>query len=142
MQTIKLYNAITAGNLPEVARLSQEGKMETMNLNKRFAELAGLCWHEEISRREQLSKCKCGYVYFTNDGFTKHCEDGNPDFIADPRLVLREMMKREDYKRFFIFVMPIMHVDGVIRWINSYILDTTGLLAKVAIKWLEKEGKG
>jgi len=67
-----------------------------------------------------------------------------PDYAADPRLVLREMMKRKDWPRF------LDSIDGMHNcydygqeivwrdWIEvKYLLDTTGKLRDKAIEWLK-----
>lgn len=109
------------------------------DINRRFVELLGppLCWHEEVESHDfgmdGYSVCSCG---------EEDCYKPNPDFIADPRLVLVEMMKREDWKEF-------VETAGV--WSNrttgmmsehiliDYILNTTGLLVTAAVEWLERE---
>ncbi len=105
-----------------------------MDKNRRFHELIGKCWHEanySIGTACICLKCKKEFKY-------------NPDYISDPRLVLREMMQRRDWTQF---------VDVIGMWLNrttgimsehillDCILDQTGLLLEKAIKWLEKDGK-
>jgi hypothetical protein len=108
-----------------------------MDANQRFAELAGICWHEPVATSDvEYSiihigwRCTCGGI---------SCIAENPDYCADPRLVLEVMMKREDWPKF---------APMVGRWDGStaeyfvrsdYLLDTTGLLAMKGIEWLERK---
>ena len=98
--------------------------------NKIFAELVGIkpirihglnMYSEEIDR----------YEY--------------PDYAADPRLVLREMMKRDDWNDFYKWASDHKQIldynsQGTVFIRLRYILDTTeGLLVKAGIEWMEKE---
>lgn len=78
--------------------------MTNDQINKRFAELVG------IPR---------GIAHYPYE---------YPDFISDPRLVLREMVKRSDWEDFQKQVIDPF----------AYILDTTGKLVTLAIKYLDK----
>ena len=111
---------------------------ERDQINRRFAELVGMCWHERIDEMT----CTCGLGFRTN-AIYMHIQDSNPDFIANPTLVLKEMLKRKDWHNFLdIIGLPywdehdIKHsaIDAM------FILDETeGLLVKAGIEWLEKE---
>ena len=117
-----------------------------MDPNREFAELVGLCWHEWEwdSNRRYFTCMKCPKL----GGRTRQV---NPDFAVDPRLVLREMAKREDFP---LFMARLMYVDDNVEGIDwdhnidiGYFIDsngeleTTGKLVKDAIKFLkEKEG--
>ena len=108
-----------------------------LDKNKRFAELVGICWCEPEYYNEDIDKChKCGAIYSTGRRSTAH-----PDFGADPRLVLEEMMKREDWGGFsqFLFLKYGIEMTGVTSIFTpiEYILNTTGLLRDKAIEWLE-----
>ena len=59
-----------------------------MDLNREFARLVGLCWHEYDT--ETLNCIHCEKVMWRKDS-------NNPDYAADPRLVLREMVKRREW---------------------------------------------
>ena len=109
-----------------------------LDKNKRFAELVGICWCEPEYYNEDIDKChKCGAIYSTGRRSKAH-----PDFISDPRLVLREMDRigmLDDFKKYSgVFIwMPEGHYIRV-----DYMTDTTtGLLVKAAIEWMEKEMK-
>ena len=109
----------------------EERLLEPVDLNQRFTLLCGSCWHELVAATR--FKCSCDFITTYGVEFNQHIRDNpNPDFISDPRLVLREMMKREDWE-LFPCVSGDRHIDV------DYILDTTGLLVKAGIEWLEKE---
>ena len=111
-----------------------------MNVNRRLHEAFGHCWHESFVVVQP-------YIEYEQDRIVKcvHCEKqgsqsdlSNPDYAADPRLVLREMMKREDYKRFLGSIRVDLNYDDVPYIEIFYIMDTTGELRDRAIEWLEK----
>ena len=111
--------------------------MTNQDINRRFAELVGLCWHEWVASYSQRICKHCGYRVSASD-----YGPANPDFISDPRLVLREMMKRKDFLEFSRDKLDCPWEDDRVYWNyvhTDYILDTTGLLAMAAIEWLEKE---
>jgi len=110
-----------------------------MDLNREFAELVGICWHDygriqyEDGAIEFLTCRKCKSV------------TPNPDYAADPRLVLREMVKRKDFGGDFGFQQIIggpeydkIDIDYLID--SNGELDTTGKLRNKAIEFL-KEGR-
>ena len=109
-----------------------------MDLNRRFAELVGLCWHEWDWSSEKYVCTKCG------DRLADYAISSNPDFISHPTLVLAEMVKRKDW---LLFVKRYFHwqtYDKINYDIDipiNYILDTTGLLVKEAIEFLERSQK-
>ena len=108
-------------------------------INRRFTELVGLCWHEDAipAGLGTTRICSCGA-----EGWPDSCR--NPDFIAHPTLVLKEMGKRckTEYEfAQFLFSLDIHGTYALLLrgFIDTYILDETeGLLVKAAIKWLEK----
>ena len=111
-----------------------------MNVNRRLHEAFGHCWHESFVVVQP-------YIEYEQDRIVKcvHCEKqgsqsdlSNPDYAADPRLGLREMMKREDYKRFLGSIRVDLNYDDVPYIEIFYIMDTTGELRDRAIEWLEK----
>jgi hypothetical protein len=113
--------------------------MNTEQINKRFAKLAGICWHKPS---------KPEYCDGSLGGRCKIIRDDNPDFCGDPRLVLEVMMKREDWyyhvgrtKYGFLLSLFKYHqedVEGAVSsMLKNYILDTTGLLAMKAVEFME-----
>ena len=107
-----------------------------MDLNREFARLVGLCWHEYDT--ETLNCIHCEKVMWRKDS-------NNPDYAADPRLALREMVKRKDWPEFRHKIGTVMRIikDKPAILVNiDYILDTTGLLRNKAIEFLkEKENE-
>jgi hypothetical protein len=101
--------------------------MNTQEINKKFAELTGICWHEWDEVSLFVMGCtKCGLKGDPN----KH---PNPDFCADPRLALKVMMKREDWDEFI--------KNSSLSEAPTYftcMVDTTGRLAEAAIDFLDK----
>lgn len=100
---------------------------ELTKLSKRFCELVGICWHEWdyyelLTLHETQFKCRRCHELRINDR-------SHPDF-SDPREVLRVMRGREDFRLF-----PCVAGDGDIH--IDLILDTTGLLLKEAVSYLE-----
>lgn len=113
--------------------------------NKIFAELAGIPWDTHEGRYGNFNK--------------------NPNYAADPRLVLREMRKRKDFNHFLrycngttgaveggeyaIFDVKYEpsgrrerreeHYKYTKRISVSYILDETGKLRDAAIEFLKEE---
>ncbi|MFH1448101.1 MAG: hypothetical protein ABIG39_04520 [Candidatus Micrarchaeota archaeon] len=118
-----------------------------MGKNKELHELLGLCWHEEVPSSKIFNyRCLCGYEVETQIRLLgKHIRENNPDYASDPRLVLREMMKREDFRLFMARLMYYGDTAGAIDWDEDItidlILDTTGKLRDMAIEWL-KNNKG
>ena len=114
-----------------------------MNKNKELHELLGLHWHEYMWKDDDtipgggLFECGCGHKTHFQWSFKI-----NPDYASDPRLVLREMMKREDWESFQEEVCIGVGEGGMWSWgfHADLILDTTGKLRDLAIRWL-KEGK-
>ena len=111
-----------------------------MNLNRELHEEFGYCWHEwewSSENGQGAWKCrKCGKLSLERND--------NPDYVADPRLVIREMMKREDWSAFCdqIGHSYATHETKAAAYdyiYLFYILDTTGKLAQLALDWL-KEG--
>ena len=66
-----------------------------------------------------------------------------PDFKSDPRLVLREMMKREDWPEFSerLFWYIADKTEIIKNFCEVFILDTTGKLVKDAIKFMKEKEK-
>jgi len=125
--------------------------MTTEEINRRFAELAGMHYHtfpktkkyKDIFGNIRLTnrgrKCSCGVHY--NSRYKKP----NPNYCSDPRLVLEVMMKRDDWPKFLLVV------GSDRRWCEylagyekrdticiDYISNKTGQLVLAAIKWMEE----
>jgi hypothetical protein len=106
------------------------------DLNQRLHEALGHCYHDwqKITvDLETLYECrKCGVETWA---------PYNPDYVADPRLVLREMRKREDWEEFCESNRWIWANYMAIK--IDVMLDTTGKLAQLALDWITngEEGK-
>jgi len=106
--------------------------------NKKFAELVGICWHENdpppIYTMEYgiVLVCKCGFKTQSLTELNKHIKESNPDYAADPRLVLREMERIGKLMGFLIELNL-----GACGFIYSYILDETGKVRDAAIKFMK-----
>ena len=122
-----------------------------MDKNRELHELLGLCWHEYVNSPKGLREfeCSCGKGFDWSRVIDKHIRELNPDYTSDPRLVLREMVKREDWPEFYgsLHSSKIenikFHAGTVKRNEYSgtigirYILDTTGMMEDLAIEWLK-----
>jgi hypothetical protein len=110
--------------------------MTTTEINKKLAGLLGIPWHEKslapVLPGEAL--CSCGFL-FSRRTIRVHTKKCNIDFCADPRLVLREMMKREGF-------VAYLEERYSLQDIFCFLTDTTGNLAVKAIEWLEKQNEG
>ena len=121
-------------------------QQEKDTINREFADRVGLCWHETKSGYNRLIKndkmecVKCGGWFKVHPLDLRFID--NPDYVADPRLVLREMEKRSDYALFMAKLMYEGDNVEAIDWDNNIdvdlILDTTGKLAKKAIKFMKE----
>ncbi len=106
--------------------------------NRRFAELAGLCWHEpQFVTLGGITKHKCKKCLkvVRHIGF-------NPDFAADSREVLKVMREGKDFHK-WIAKMNGLSLDEDGTLIDNaipvgLILDTTGKLRDAAIEWMEE----
>ena len=100
------------------------------NKNRELHELLGLCWHEIEyyplgDPTLQCDKCKEFIGSF----------DFNPDYAADPRLVLRKMTREQQ----LLFLRSLAICPDYFISTDKYILNTTGKLRAAAINWLKKE---
>jgi hypothetical protein len=119
MRDHKRVSPPAAGEVPTISLTS------VSDLNRRFAELCGI----------RAIKINCNL----DNTFTRKY----PDFISDPRLVIREMVKRSDWAKFIMAVGTVQEV-GIGRmqyYVDIKYILVPGLLAKAAIEWLEKEEK-
>jgi hypothetical protein len=112
------------------------------------AERLGLCWHEptdDVTASGDWNICTCGFAYIKPENHR------NPDYCADPRLVLGVMMKREDWPRFaqyicsipydFVFTPQTIELASCKWAIPTRHITETGLLLDAAYRFLrEKEG--
>jgi len=121
--------------------------MTTEEINKRFSELAGIHYHTfpkakkykdifgNICLTNRGRKCSCGVHY--NSRYKKP----NLDYCAHPDLVLEEMKDRKDY---FDFINTVGRAVPVFTTVECFIavdliMDKTGLLALLAIRWMEEK---
>jgi hypothetical protein len=94
-----------------------------MDKNRELAELLGIPWHRSVGDYCEI----CGHY---------SCMEDNPDFAADPRLVLRKMDKHPEGRLFYAqLIYGGGGDDGLIP--RGYILDTTGLLRDKAVDFLK-----
>jgi len=106
---------------------------EKNDLNKELTLKLGLCWHEFHKSGGPYYICR-----LCKNKFGKHREfvesmAHNPDFTTTDgiHLLLKEMVKRE----IEAFVNSLTR-RGILGFIEIYILDTTGKLAKAANDFL------
>lgn len=85
-----------------------------------------ICWHYYVREPYQ---CSCGAYYESQNDLVRHLEVNNPDFL-DPVVVLREMVKRADWRSF------AQHIAYTAQGIEDYTIDTTGKVALAALEWL------
>ena len=108
-----------------------------VDMNQKFAEVARVCWHEDMSEYGKPSGAQlcrhCGQM-FAGD----HVR--NPDYAADPRLVLREMERIGKLFLFLDWLVSNSHLTTH-SLTKDYILDTTGKLRDAAIEFMEKQIK-
>lgn len=115
-------------------------------LNKRVARKLGIHWHEYkwISNNGRgYLECNCGLIACMGVP-----EASNPNFIAHPEELLREMAKHPQEKMFFAWLMygstenlDTSDDDG---WVGrSFITDTTeGYLCKAVDEFLKEKEEG
>jgi hypothetical protein len=101
-----------------------------MNPNQRFAELAGICLHDEgVVFDGRYRCCKCAD--------TVDCDYPSPDF-TDAREVLKVMMARKlDFWSFGESLGGLSNKDGYVCIPAYLVIDTTGKLRDLAIQWME-----
>ena len=107
--------------------------------NRRVAEWLGIPWHELVNHIPDgiigdAGKCVCGKVHFVSS-----LKRLNPDFTSDAGKVelLRLMAARVDYHDFIEFMESRLYGDWVAELFNLF-TDTTGLLLKAAVEWMEE----
>jgi len=112
-----------------------------MDLNREFAELVGIPRHEDTIANLPDYGCLCGFTNSLRWVLEKHIlENPNLDYAADPRLVLREMAKREDWPEFSerLFWYIADKTEIIENFCEVFILDTTGKLRDAAIKFMKE----
>lgn len=109
-----------------------------MDQNRRFAELAGICWHELVRQQIKpgVKECSCGKIIY-NNGFSGHIKDSNPDFCADPREVLKVVMERDDWIEFLDWLRDYDVTDS--HYISVDYITTPSKLRDAWIEWKEKQ---
>ena len=136
----------TSLNIKEYKSIATITAME-IDKNSEFAKLCG-CWHEHDKENDdpQGWKCTCGKVFKYNHKVNSfpclqdHIKEANPDYAADPRLVLREMMRIRKFVEFinYLFEDYIFAVGAAVT-LAEYMMDTTGLLLKKAMEFLKEK---
>ena len=112
--------------------------MTTEQINRRFAELSEISWHELDDFKFGAYFCSCRHQSPTREMLASHIKKLNPDYCADPRLVLEVMMKRKDSGS-FISDLTWRYCNPAHGFIENYLLDKTGKLVLAAIKWMEEK---
>ncbi len=108
--------------------------------NRQVAEWLGMCWHESVpalGHPYHTHRCTCGDRDMIG-GMKMHCEEYNPNFIADPLSLLRLMREREDWDM-FVWYCYWKDSHGNISVPVDLILDTTGKLLEAVWKWLKQD---
>lgn len=108
--------------------------MTTEEINRRFCELAGICWHDYNGWINHIETLKCKYCA------EKYKPNANPNFCAHPDLVLEVMRKREDWRLFLSYCTGYRasnREEIAAHWAELF-LNKTGLLCRIAIKWMEE----
>lgn len=116
-----------------------------MLISKRLCQKLGICWHEAIARDYRNKKCSCGKSFSSNYERRKHFKRANPDFVAHPWELIREMEKRGKLRKLLAFIyleefanFDPLHFDDFISRLIA--LDTTGKLAELADEFLSEQG--
>ena len=109
-----------------------------MDPNREFHELVGLCWHEWDYEGDPVYCIKCSVEYDP--------DTANPNYAADPRLVLKEMRKIGKLEEFLRTKIYPLGSTGYNIPINYFInsnreLETTGKLRDEASEFLKKVTK-
>ena len=119
--------------------------MTTEQINRRFAELSEISWHELDDFKFGAYFCSCRHQSPTREMLASHIKKLNPDYCADPRLVLEVMRGKLDvvyysFMRHLANHAPNTEPSNVLIWITkNYLLDKTGQLALLAIRWMEEK---
>ena len=111
-----------------------------MNLNRELHEALGYCWHEKHAEYRGEIACTCWATFKSEEEFIQHCKSSNPNYKAEPWLVIREMKKKGLRKRFLSSIGTTTNLDALGKMSSLIAIDTTGQLAQLALDWLRKEG--
>jgi hypothetical protein len=117
----------------------------TMNeINRELTELLGVPRHEIVKWGDECRRwtfCSCGKRFKSHSAARIHARNLNNFTSSDGKIeLLRLMDKREDRVE-FVQTLYLFHqtkrdsIDSIL----SYITDTTGLLAQVAVEFLRRE---
>jgi hypothetical protein len=110
-----------------------------MNLNRELHEALGYCWHEKHAEYRGEIACTCWATFKSEEEFIQHCKSSNPNYKAEPWLVIREMKKKGLLKRFLSSIGTTTNLDTLGKMSSLIAIDTSGKLAQLALDWL-KEG--
>ena len=98
-----------------------------MDINKELCGKLGIHWHE-YAWSEELGDLACLKCFSTKS---------NPNFKADPRLVLQEMEKLRKLDDFLIHLWDTVTTLEAMKKMSDLIaFDETGKLAHLAYDWL------
>jgi hypothetical protein len=124
--------------------------MTTNEINKQLHEALEKCWHEPEILHTTVKNISG--IIGTTTGFgswiCKKChrvinDCSNPDYCADPRLVIEAMMERPDFALWMAHLEYIGDNIEATDWDHTVdidlIMDKTGKLALLAIEWMRKE---
>ena len=100
--------------------------MTTEQINRRFAELSEISWHELDDFKFGAYFCSCRHQSPTREMLASHIKKLNPDYCSDPELVLEVMKKRDD------FIAFASYLDWGLLRDKEYII-------LAAIKWMEEK---
>jgi Zn-finger nucleic acid-binding protein len=119
-----------------------------MDKNRELHELLGKEWHESTPEIRRCRGVDLDTGEIGNCRITSDLADNNPDYAADPRLVIRGMEEKglldefvwhtNDYYRIKEEYEFSERMDFVVR--TEYILDTLGKLRDLAIEFLRGGG--
>ena len=108
-----------------------------MNLNRELYEALGYCWHEKHAEYRGEIACTCWATFKSEEEFIQHCKSSNPNYKAEPWLVIGEMEKRKELNKFWMWLHIDKHLDGF-EVFNLLAMDRTGKIATIAKDWLRK----
>lgn len=105
-----------------------------MTKNQFVAGKLGIAFHYPVGTKEDLTKCSCGYVDYT-ENLDDHFSYNNPDFSTNAGVVqLLRLMRNES--RFtdeqWADFSPNITCGGVDQFIDSFITTPGALLDAVA----------
>lgn len=108
------------------------------DINRRLHEaLEEKCWHEfeydPDFENETYWTCKCGIKTTDNANYS------NPDYCADPRLVIEAMRERNEDSTFITYVVtqhPYKYKYAEYA-IVDLMMNREGALALLALEWIE-----